>query len=235
MGQEVEKSTSSIIESLRPDLMFPTDWNEEEVELAKEETSQRRIRTGLFTAIPMQCRRSCPIINQCPLAQRNQAPFNKGVCPIEMAMVIDFMKSYIKELNVDEDNLVELSMVRDLVDQEIQYIRKNKILASEDLIQENVIGVDNEGRPVVRRELHQMIDFEDKLHRRKKELRNQLLASREARAKLGQTQLNDAQAIANTLDLIRQAEIKKQTRLGEALAELEDENVEDAVIVAEDE
>jgi len=44
------------------------------------------------------------------------------------------------QLDVSPDNLVEVSMVRDLVDQEVQYIRKTKLLAKEHFIQENVIG-----------------------------------------------------------------------------------------------
>jgi flagellar L-ring protein precursor FlgH len=39
---------------------------------------------------------------------------------------------------VNPNNLVEVSMVRDLVDQEVQYLRKTKLLAKEHFIQENI-------------------------------------------------------------------------------------------------
>jgi hypothetical protein len=36
-------------------------------------------------------------------------------------------------------------MVRDLVDQEVQYLRKTKLLSKEHFIQENIIGIDKDG------------------------------------------------------------------------------------------
>jgi len=51
----------------------------------------------------------------------------------------------------------------------------------------------------MKKELHLAVELEDRLHKRRKDLRNQLLATREARAKVGQVQLDTAQAISETI------------------------------------
>jgi hypothetical protein len=61
-----------------------------------------------------------------------------------MSMVSQFTAEYMEQLDVSPENLVEVSMVRDLVDQEVQYLRKTKLLAKEHFIQENIIGIDKD-------------------------------------------------------------------------------------------
>jgi hypothetical protein len=134
-----------------------------------------------------------------------------------MAIVSQFTAEYMEELDVHPDNLVEVSMVRDLVDQEVQYMRKTKLLAKEHFIQENVIGVDQDGQPILKKELHLAVDLEDKLHKRRKDLRNQLLATREAKAKVGQSQIDSAQAISDILDKVQSIEIEREKLLKKKL------------------
>jgi len=164
----------------------------------------------MFSSIPMNCEASkCIFASTCPLHQENLAP--KGnPCPIEMSIVAQFTVEYMEQLDVHPDNLVEVSMVRDLVDQEVQYIRKTKLLAKEHFVQENIIGIDKDGNPILKKELHLAVELEDKLHKRRKDLRNQLLATREAKAKVGQTQLDTAQAISDIIHKVQSIEIERE-------------------------
>ena len=98
----------------------------------------------MFSSIPMNCEaEKCIFASTCPLMKENLAPKNKP-CPIEMSMVAQFTAEYLEQLDVNPNNLVEVSMVRDLVDQEVQYLRKTKLLAKEHFIQENIIGIDSD-------------------------------------------------------------------------------------------
>jgi hypothetical protein len=136
------------------------------------------------------------------------------------------------QLEVHYDNLVEVSMIRDLVDQEVQYLRKTKLLAKEHFIQENIIGIDESGEPILRKELHLAVELEDKLHKRRKDLRNQLLATREAKAKAGQMQIDSAQAISDILYKVQAIEIQKEKLLKQKLGTYElDEYIEAQAIV----
>lgn len=203
-------------ESLRPDLFFPDSWDSDDKDRAAELLRPQKTRTSMFS-IPMNCEAErCVFASTCPLLKENLAP-RGNPCPLEMSIVAQFTAEYMEQLDVHPDNLVEVSMVRDLVDQEVQYMRKTKLLAKEHFIQENVIGVDNDGQPILKKELHLAVDLEDRLHKRRKDLRNQLLATREAKAKMGQSQIDSAQAISDIIDKVQSIEIQREKLLKQKL------------------
>lgn len=204
-------------ESLRPDLFLPESWTDEDKQKTIDLVRPQKTRTSMFSSIPMNCEAvKCIFADTCPLLKENLAP--KGnPCPIEMSIVAQFTSEYMEQLDVSPDNLVEVSMVRDLVDQEVQYIRKTKLLAKEHFIQENIVGIDNDGQPILKKELHLAVELEDRLHKRRKDLRNQLLATREARAKMGQTQLDTAQAISDIIGKVQNIEIQREKLIKQKL------------------
>lgn len=230
-------------EQLRPDFFFKEIYESPEVrEQAELAVKTQKTRATMFSAIPMKCKASrCDFADTCPLQSRNIAPLDKP-CPIELQMVSDFIQNLMLDLNVDPENMVEVSMIRDLVDQEIQHVRKSKLLAKEDLIQENIIGLDSQDRPIIKKELHLAVELEDKILKRKREIRNQLLASREARAKAGQGSFDAAQQISQIMEDLREVDLKRQRLMQEKLGTIgRDEYIEsqkeivDAEIIAEEE
>ena len=215
-------------ESLRPDLFLPESFSDQDRQKVVELVRPQKTRTTMFSSIPMTCESNkCIFADTCPLMKENLAP--KGnPCPIEMSMVQQFTSEYMEQLDVQADNLVEVSMVRDLVDQEVQYLRKTKLLAKEHFVQENIVGVDqNTGEPILKKELHLAVELEDKLHKRRKDLRNQLLATREAKAKVGQMQADSAQAISDILYKVQSIELEREKLLKKKLGIYEiDEYIE---------
>jgi hypothetical protein len=219
-------------ESLRPDLFFPDHWTDDQKEKAVDLIRPQKTRSAMFSSIPMNCEaEKCIFASTCPLMKENLAPKNKP-CPIEMSMVAQFTAEYLEQLDVNPNNLVEVSMVRDLVDQEVQYLRKTKLLAKEHFIQENIIGIDRDGQPILKKELHLAVELEDKLHKRRKDLRNQLLATREAKAKVGQVQLDTAQAISDIIGRVQAVESQREKLLKQKLgtSELDDYIIDSEVI-----
>ena len=219
-------------ESLRPDLFFPEHWTDDQKEKAVDLIRPQKTRSTMFSSIPMNCEaEKCIFAATCPLMKENLAPRNKP-CPIEMSMVAQFTAEYLEQLEVNPTNLVEVSMVRDLVDQEVQYLRKTKLLAKEHFVQENIIGVDQDGQPILKKELHLAVELEDKLHKRRKDLRNQLLATREAKAKVGQVQLDTAQAISDIIGRVQAVESQREKLLKQKLgtSELDDYIIDSEVI-----
>jgi len=219
-------------ESLRPDLFFPESWGQEDKEKAVEMLRPQKTRTSMFSSIPMNCEgEKCVFASTCPLLKESLAP-RGNPCPLEMSIVAQFTSEYMDQLDVNPNNLVEVSMVRDLVDQEVQYMRKTKLLAKEHFIQENVIGVDQDGQPILKKELHLAVDLEDRLHKRRRDLRNQLLATREAKAKLGQSQIDSAQAISEIISKVQDIEIQREKLLKQKLGIYDvDEYIEVAELV----
>lgn len=201
------------LETMRPDLMYPEGWTDEQRAEAVELLRPTRVKTSMLTSIPMTCQaEQCPMAPSCPLLKQNLAP--KGSpCPIEASAVHQFFSDYVEELGVDVTRMVEVSMVRDLVDQEIQQLRKTWILSQEHFIQENVVGVDMQGNVVTKKELHQAVDYEERILKRKEKIRNALLATRESKAKIGQSQTDGATVIANILEDVRKIEQARQKEL----------------------
>ncbi len=238
MGEELvpiedEKTAFMLeMEKLRPDLMYPEIYKESNVKVV-EELRPNKIKVGMLSAIPMQCRgNNCPVAKTCPLLMQNLAPVG-SLCPIEMSMVQQFFQAYVEELGVDTDRLVEVSMVRSIVDQEIQYFRKTKLLSLEHFIQDNVVGIDSkDGTPIMRPELHMAVELEDRIHRRMERLRNQLLATRESRAKIGQSSVDASQTISNLIEKVNEMNRLSSQLLKKKLGKaLEDEYIDAVEVV----
>jgi hypothetical protein len=222
MGSELEATDdqkSAFLQhfgELRPDFFLKEIYEDQaEREEAGLSVRTHSTRKTMFAAIPMKCKaEDCDFAETCPLQLKGIAPKGQK-CPIELKMVADFMENMMFDLNVDPENMIEVSMVRDLVDQEIQHVRKSNLLAREDLIQENVIGLDDENRPIIKKELHLAVELEDKILKRKKDIRNQLLASRESRAKAGQSLVDTAQIISDKLEDLREIDLQRERLLRE--------------------
>lgn len=205
------------MEELRPDLFYPEIWEDETRKKASELVRGDKVKTNMFSAIPINCRGpKCVYAKTCPLLKQNIAP-EGSPCPIEMSIVQQFFQDYVEELGVDTTRMVEVSMVRDLVDQEVQIIRVTKLLADEHFIQENIVGMDKDGRPLIHKELHMAVELEDKIHKRKDKLRAQLLATREAKAKVGQMTLDTAQTVANLLEQVQEMDREREKLLRKKL------------------
>jgi len=211
-------------EEMRPDLFLKEIYETPEVRAkAREALKTQKTKLKMFSSIPMKCAGpECIFATECPLLKKNIAPAGKK-CPVEMQAVTDFMYNLMEDLNVNSENMVEVSMIRDLVDQEIQHVRKSQWQANEGMTMEQVVGVDAEGRPVIQKALHLSVELEDKILKRKKEIRNQLLASREARAKAGHHAVDNAQHIAGMMKELREVELNKERLVREKLGIKDDD------------
>jgi len=208
-----------------PSLFFPETWSTEQRNRGMEALSGgRRLKQGSISAIPRKCDPStCPGSDKyCPVLKEGLDPSGYK-CPVEMALVFNFAYSYARQLNVDLDDpeqIVEATMIRDLVDQDIQQIRKSEMLAQEGFIKENCVGLDANGTPVFKDELHAAVDYEDRILKRKKQILNALLATREAKAKYEMGEHIDqlsAKQMTELLQVFSQASFMEEERQRKAL------------------
>jgi hypothetical protein len=195
------------------DDILPVEWEDSKKQRVHELTTDSRLNTARVASIPMLCRgSSCPSSKFCPLYAEDLHPYGMG-CPIESKMVGKLMLNLMEELNVDPSSTIEVGMVRDLVDQEIQQIRKQILLAQDDIIQENVIGISENGEPIMKKELHLGVTWEDKIHKRKATLLKQLLATRESRVAAGAKVMDQAASMAAALTAYSESERAKEKKL----------------------
>lgn len=145
--------------------------------------AMRKTKHALYAHAPMVCKGDAsPCAPSCPLAQNAMAPESER-CPIEIVAITEFFNRYCKELEIDVDNMVDLGLVRELAEVETQLERVANRLAQEDMIVQVAVGVDREGHPIVRPEIHKAFDIQDRLRTRKDRILDQLHATRKAKNK----------------------------------------------------
>ncbi len=217
---EVHDKKAEFVNSFR-DLfendLVPVEWSQEKKDRVNELTTDARLNTARVATIPMLCRgNQCLSHRVCPLYAEGLHPLQKS-CPIEAKIVVKLMIDLIEELEIDPESTIEVGLVRDLVDQEIQQLRKQAMLATQDVIQENVVGLDESGEPILKKELNLGVDWEDKIHKRKANLLKMLLATRESRVKAGAMVMDQAANMAAALGKFQQLQADKDQKLRQEL------------------
>lgn len=144
---------------------------------------------GLLSAVPLICKGDkCPYINACFIdpAQRSYVANLKppGRCLIEIAALVDRFNRYVDFFMITDEDVVDMSLIRELVDVEIQILRCDNLIAIDgDFIEMVVAGVSNQGREYKRPELKQSIVLKEKLRNERHRIYKLLDSTREDRAK----------------------------------------------------
>jgi hypothetical protein len=83
-------------------------------------------------------------------------------CPVEVAMILKLYEDYTTSLQIDTSQIVNLGLVKDLVEAEITIARCNAILAKDgNIIQDSVVSVTPQGRSIMRQEPHVALGIRD--------------------------------------------------------------------------
>ena len=195
-----EQQSHSFLEAIDQafDGLLPDDWSYEQSSQLSLEVDDYSAGAGLYNKIPRRCKETCPDIENrtCPLTKK---PFG-GRCPIEVKILSHLITNYISTLEIDQDDMVSLGLVRDLVDVEILILRKQAALsASGDLlIDEDQYSQRGEYLQTVQVE-NPLLAIDDRLNKRKKDILKQLAATREAQLKVS----NDSTSISQMAQMAK--------------------------------
>lgn len=147
----------------------------------------RYMTTGLNAVVPIYCGGTdkCPFQRMCPFVKIKQVPVGR-MCPIETSLVRLWTEAYIREFDIDPANLSELSLVQELAELDI-YDRRATFLLQVDegqtLMQEQVVGVDQEGTPVYQTQIHQAWEVKERVKNRKLKVLEALVGTPKERYK----------------------------------------------------
>lgn len=144
---------------------------------------------GMFAGVPIICKNDkCHYKDVCLIEEQNRIIGQR--CPMEMGAImarfemwcghfgVDISKGYVKE-----QDLVDASLIRDIVDFEIQILRaENKIAISGDFIGKVVSTVDKTGRPFYTDEVTPEAQFKLQLQEKKNKTFNLLNSTRKDKA-----------------------------------------------------
>lgn len=158
----------------------------------KEIANVNRIYTskhGMFSAIPIVCNGSkCPYANVCMISKPNRKVGRR--CPMEISAILSRYEQWCEHFGIDtsEDkidpkDLVDVTLIKDLIGIEIQMIRaENKIALNGDFMADVLLDIDNKCNAYYGKDISPETQFLNTLQERKIKILNQLNATRKDKA-----------------------------------------------------
>ena len=141
----------------------------------------------------------CHMAARCPLQKAFIAPVAHS-CPVEQLLMDTWEKQYIEDLGVDIQSKIEIDLVRDMIEADLIDWRTSHEIAKGGLFDWNAVGVTPEGKVITKKEEAIAIGIKLKFKSRKDRLREDLLATRKIRAKLGLSKQVDPSKFASSLN-----------------------------------
>lgn len=123
---------------------------------------------GLYAAIPMMCKGElCPYSEVCPLLAGGMDPSGSR-CPLEIGLIMKRFEEYKNEFNLDEDDIVDMGLIKDLVDYDVQLFRaENRIALQGDFIEDVVVSVTDDGQEITAPQISKAAEYKDKIMTKK--------------------------------------------------------------------
>jgi len=161
---------------------LPPEWKMANVGLNALRTAQTAITNigvhGIYAGIPIMCKgRQCPFIDTCAmealhidvstLAEARQR------CPIEIAEIMSLYGKYTQQFGIDStcEDMVMMGLVKELIDYDIQIRRADHKMASQaDFLEDIVVGVSDNGHPIVNKEIAKPVEYKERALRKKHEI-----------------------------------------------------------------
>lgn len=167
---------------------LPAQWQMDEkgIEAIRIANAMCSTQTGLCANIPIICKGiKCPFVDTCGIKAvgMNVDDLKGQRCPVEIADITKKFQWYIAHLEIEADDVVDLGMVKELVDIDVMLERANKRMAAEgDFIEMVAVGVDSDGNAIRRPEIRKSVDFKERMQKRKDSILQLLNATRKDKA-----------------------------------------------------
>lgn len=164
---------------------------------------------GLYAAIPMVCKENdCPYASVCPILKMGLTTYGER-CTLEISLITKKYQNYMDELKIDEEDSVDLSLLKDLIDYDVQILRaENKMAVDGDFVKDQVIGVDENGDPIVQEQISNAANYKDKIQMRRNKTLELLNSTRKDKAGTKINVTMDPSSYAT--ELLKKAEARKE-------------------------
>lgn len=146
----------------------------------------RKQRGAPLASIALLCKRNdCCYRGSCPLFQLDPMLAPLGApCPIETTLIDDMLNDYMRELGISEDNVIDLSILKEFVMYQIYAKRAREELAEDPrVIRKEFAGIDAKGNVITKEVMNPIFTMLDKQSRVKQKLLESLIATRESKSK----------------------------------------------------
>ena len=157
--------------------------------IVKMEADRFKLKHGMFASVPLICRgKKCPYSATCHIPE-DQRSVNER-CYIEIGAILSRFDSWCSHFDIDasgttinDSDLVDVMLIRDLIDIEIQIIRaENKLAINGDFIGKELAEVDKQGNPWFNDTVTPEAQYKLTLLDKRQKILNQLNATRKDKA-----------------------------------------------------
>lgn len=218
--EKTNQSLPAIVKGLSP--MLQSAYEEQSKrgpvdleKLAEADKGIHLLEHGYYAMVPLTCHGSaCPMASKCPLFQAGMTFMINRPCPLEQHLMSNWIAKTVQTLKISPDNHTEMSCAAELAKIDIYEMRISNRLAYEDFIKQQVIGVDDQGVPLYREELHVAAQWDDVLSKRKMKIMDALLATRKSAANAGAGMTSDPSTQASNIKRLldrKTIELKNQS------------------------
>lgn len=145
-------------------------WNipQAAMQESKQYASQIKMTHGMLAAVPILCKADqCPYVTVCTMSPQNRTVGQR--CPMEAAAMVTRFRQYCDHFDLNMSNptsseVVDMSLVNDLVEVEIQMLRAaNRIAINGDFITTTIGSVDQKGNVYYEDALDPAVEYNDKM------------------------------------------------------------------------
>lgn len=167
------------------------------IQAALDASQIYKSKHGMFAGVPILCKNAnCPYVLVCMIPHNQRV--TGGRCPMEAGAVMARFESWCKHFNIDltgvsirDEDLVDASLIRDLVDNEIQMLRaENRIAISSDFIGLTISQIDNKGNPYYEETVTPAAEYKLALQDKRYKIMNLLNSTRKDKDKLLSKEFN---------------------------------------------
>lgn len=214
---------------------IPSYWKTNPAGLEAIRRTQARLKTrhGLAACVPIVCQGAdCPFGATCDIDVNDRPVGNR--CPIEIGAIMERFNQICNELDITEENVIDMTLVKQLVDIEVQMLRvDNKMAISPEFIEKFVTAVDpKHGTIFEQTKLSPVIEYKNALRKEHHRILNLLNSTRQDKAKMKSGDIDPsteaARMIAELNQRLKEIEDKGQIRRVIEIRQVPEEEVDDS-------
>lgn len=179
--------------------------------MAKDVSRRFSTKHGMLASVPLICKGvECPYRQSCTI---DEEELPRGYrCPIEIGAIISRFEHWCNHFDIkinndiiDDRDLVDATLIRDLIDNEIQILRaENRIAISADFIAKTIATVDNKGKAHYKDEISPEATFKMSLLDKKYKILQLLNSTRKDKAKVDKIELTPSQQAMSIFNKIKE-------------------------------
>lgn len=183
-GLQVQTPAQMRMEAMT-NIEMPATWkvSAETKGLIRQSLEIYNTKHGMYSAIPMMCKgRGCPYATVCPILDGGANPQGER-CPLEIGIVLKKFEDYCEFFRVDDHDVVDMGLVKDLVDYDVQLFRaENRIAMEGDFLEDVVITVTDSGQEITNKQISKAAEYKERIMNKKHKVLELMNSTRKDKA-----------------------------------------------------